>query len=87
MGDHVHLGGQALKPANDLLVAGGGLPLIMFPGGQRLPQGEEVFGAPVAAQTFGERVAVGANASVLEFGQDHRIAFTGRGSLAGGTAT
>ena len=47
------------------------LPQVMS-----LFEGEEVFGAPVAAQAFGDDVAAGFDAMVLQGGELLRIAFT-----------
>ena len=46
-----------------------------------LLEGEEVFGPPVTAQAFGEHIAAGLDAMVLEGGNPLRIAFPGQPSI------
>jgi hypothetical protein len=70
--------GEPRQLGLDPLVAGGDRAVAELVGGQRLPQREQVSGAPGAVQRPGDRVLVLLAAAVTQLGQLGRLALAGR---------
>jgi len=80
----VSAGVEGLKHGSDLEVAGGDEGLLLLPEFKGLLESEEMFDAPISAQTFGESVAGGLNARVFEGGEFEGVAFPGEDGLKDG---